>query len=126
MSDAPAAARKLQLQSGQTVALVDCPRALERTLLSDVPGLRRVEDPSSADAVIAFVIRSEELGTAGQAAIDAARRGAVAWLAYPKGGRLGTDLNRDMLRETLARQGIQPVRQVAVDEVWSALRFRPS
>jgi hypothetical protein len=26
----------------------------------------------------------------------------------------------------LAAEGIQPVRQVAIDETWSALRFRPA
>lgn len=46
--------------------------------------------------------------------------------AYPKAGQLGTDLNRDILGGALAGEGVQPVRQVAIDEVWSALRFRPS
>jgi hypothetical protein len=27
---------------------------------------------------------------------------------------LGTDLNRDILRETLADRGVQPIRQVAI------------
>ncbi|MBV9100412.1 MAG: hypothetical protein JOZ46_07810 [Candidatus Dormibacteraeota bacterium] len=126
MSDPPAAAGKLQLQSGQTVALLNCPRALERTLLNDVDGLRRMDrDPASADAVIAFVIRSDELSTVARPAIDAGRRDALAWLAYPKGGRLGTDLNRDSLRAALEADGVQPVRQVALDDVWSALRLRP-
>ena len=47
-------------------------------------------------------------------------------VAYPKGGQLGTDLNRDSLAATLKTHGIQPVRQVALDDVWSALRFRPA
>jgi hypothetical protein len=46
--------------------------------------------------------------------------------AYPKAGKLGTDLNRDVLAALLAGQGVQPVRQVAIDETWSALRFRPA
>ena len=35
-------------------------------------------------------------------------------------GKLGTDLNRDILAASLAAAGIQPVRQIAIDEVWSA------
>jgi hypothetical protein len=46
-------------------------------------------------------------------------------VCYPKSGQLGTDLNRDSLAALLRTSGIQPVRQVAIDEVWSALRFRP-
>jgi len=42
-----------------------------------------------------------------------------------KPGQLGTDLNRDSLAALLAEGSVQPVRQIAIDAVWSALRFRP-
>jgi hypothetical protein len=42
-----------------------------------------------------------------------------------KPGQLDTDLNRDVLWKHMLRKGVQAVRQVAIDEVWSALRFRP-
>jgi len=44
----------------------------------------------------------------------------------PKGGKLGTDLNRDSLARAAADLGVQPVRQIALDDVWSGLRFRPA
>ena len=57
-------------------------------------------------------------------------RSAVAdrltWVAYPKGGQLGTDLNRDSLAELLRQEGAQPVTQISIDATWSALRFRPA
>ncbi len=62
----------------------------------------------------------------GQPALEAARRDKLAWIAYPKARKLGTDLNRDVLSESVASEGVQPVRQVAIDDVWSALRFRPA
>ncbi|NTX34847.1 hypothetical protein HUA78_10380 [Myxococcus sp. CA033] len=46
-------------------------------------------------------------------------------MAHPKAGQLDTDLNRDILARRLEQEGIQAVRQVAIDTVWSALRFRP-
>lgn len=36
-----------------------------------------------------------------------------------------SDLNRDTLWPVLVEYGMRPVSQVAVDEVWSAPRFRP-
>jgi hypothetical protein len=42
------------------------------------------------------------------------------------GGQLVTDLNRDRLVAALADQGVQPVRQISIDDTWSALRFRPA
>ena len=45
------------------------------------------------------------------------------WVAYPKANR--TDVNRDTLWPILAEYGLRPITQIAVDDVWSALRFRP-
>jgi hypothetical protein len=50
----------------------------------------------------------------------------LAWVSYPKGGHLGTGLNRDLLAAALSAHGVQPVRQVSIDGIWSALRFRPA
>ena len=50
---------------------------------------------------------------------------AVLWIAYPKAGKLDTDLNRDVLWKLLDGNGIRPVRQIAIDDTWSAMRFRP-
>ncbi len=124
MPDEPAGQR-LQLKPGESVALINCPRALQRTLLADVTPLRMIQDPGRADAVICFVIRLAELDEIASPFVEAARRDALAWLAYPKGGKMGTDLNRDILGRTLTDKGIKPVRQVAIDDIWSALRFRP-
>ena len=35
-------------------------------------------------------------------------------------------LNRDILVNAASAHGLQPVRQVSIDDTWSALRFRPS
>ena len=47
-------------------------------------------------------------------------------MAYPKGSskRLTCDFNRDTGWSPLRAVGFGPVRQVAIDEDWSALRFR--
>ncbi len=54
------------------------------------------------------------------------REDRLAWIAYPKAGKLGTDLNRDILAGLAQERGIRPVRQIAINETWSALRFRPA
>jgi hypothetical protein len=45
------------------------------------------------------------------------------WFCYPKGGR--ADINRDSLWPMVAEHGLRPITNVAIDETWSALRFRP-
>lgn len=37
-----------------------------------------------------------------------------------------TDINRDVGWDVVKRAGFEPVSQVSIDDVWSALRFRPS
>ena len=109
-------ARKLQLGPGQSLQVAGAPADVD---LSALP-----VDPSGT-AALAFVRMAAELDSAG-AALDAAREDRLSWIAYPKGGGLGTDLNRDRLADAVRARGLQPVRQVAIDEVWSALRFRPA
>ena len=108
---------KLQIKAGQTVALVNPPSGFQL----DAP---TAEDRD--DAVLLFVRDRDELETLGEAFFRAARDDRLAWLAYPKAGQLDTDLNRDTLWEQTKSRGVRPVRQVSIDEVWSALRFRPS
>ncbi|WP_225826449.1 hypothetical protein [Streptomyces naphthomycinicus] len=110
---------KLQIKPGQRVVVLGQPDDVH--LEVETAG-----DAAAADAVLAFVTTSGDLlGADAQAALAAARRDALAWVAYPKGGRLGTDLNRDTLAAALSEHGVRPVRQIAIDDTWSALRFRP-
>lgn len=114
---------KLQIKAGQRVATL--------AGSDDVPpvvaaGTETTEEPEAADVIVAFVRARSDLDTVAAPAIEAARRDKLAWIAYPKAGQLGTDLNRDILAGALADRGVQPVRQVAIDAVWSALRFRPA
>jgi hypothetical protein len=107
-------ARKLQLGAA-AIRVLNAPPGLDLDLPTD-------ED---AAAVLVFVRDRSELEGTAEPALEAARADRLAWIAYPKGGQQGTDLNRDILWKALEGRGVRPVRQVSVDAVWSALRFRP-
>ena len=113
---------KLQLKSGGSVALVDAPEGFEDDDLAKRP----IASPAKADLVLVFARDSTRLGHRAKTLGDAATRGALTWVAYPKAGQLGTDLNRDRVRERVLEHGLDTVRQVALDELWSALRLKPS
>ena len=117
MSAVLALSAKLQIREGQKVALINPPPGFDLdALTADGP----------ADAMLLFVRNRDELEALGEPLFDAARDDRLAWLAYPKAGQLETDLNRDILWELTKPRGVKPVRQVSIDEVWSALRFRPA
>jgi hypothetical protein len=113
---------KLQIKPGQRVAAL----AADSDVPSVVTEANPSADPGAADAVVAFARNQAELDSVAAPAIEAARLDKLAWIAYPKAGKLGTDLNRDILAALLTERGVQPVRQVAIDDTWSALRFRPA
>lgn len=50
----------------------------------------------------------------------------ILWMVYPKGSskRYTCEFNRDTGWAALGAAGFEPVRMVAIDEDWSALRFR--
>jgi len=51
---------------------------------------------------------------------------SVLWFAYPKGtSKIKTDIHRDILWMLGEEFGITTVAAIAIDDTWSALRFRP-
>jgi hypothetical protein len=76
--------------------------------------------------VLAFAITQAELDRLSAIVVRAATGDAVVWIAYPKGSsrRYSCEFNRDSGWSVLGAAGFEPVRQVAIDADWSALRFR--
>ncbi len=108
-------ASKLNLKDGMTLRVLDRPEDVD---LDDVV----VE--GGGDGVLLFARTLADVDAKAAAVVEAAKADHLAWIAYPKAGLLGTDLNRDKLARHLKPRGIAPVRMVAVDDVWSAMRFR--
>ena len=127
-------AKKLRLAHEHTVAVLNAPDGY--LVLLD-PGPRDISTQAhqgqSFDAVVLFVRNVDELRRLGGVAIAATRPNGLFWIAYPKGGQAAgvTDLpatpwwvQRDVLGEITSVTGYKPVAFVAVDETWTALRFK--
>ena len=80
------------------------------------------------DFLVAFLLDPAHIAQLAQELrqVDQARD-PVLWFAYPKKSskRYQTGLSRDHGWEPMGAIGLEPVRQVALDDDWSALRFRP-
>jgi len=76
--------------------------------------------------VLGFAVTQAEMATRAQALCAAATPEAIVWLCYPKqtSKAFKSDLNRDVLWKLVEPLGLQPNRQIAIDDDWSALRFK--
>ena len=94
-------------------------------LLEPLPGgVRPVDALEEATTALVF---ADDAGSLRD--ILAAHKGQLArpstlWVAYPKANR--ADINRDSLWPILGEYRMRPIAQVSVNEVWSAMRFRPA
>lgn len=73
-----------------------------------------------------FVNNAAEVDEWAPKAIPLLNEEAVFWITYPKqSSKVKTDINRDTLAEQMQKNtAYRPVSNVAVDDKWSALRFR--
>jgi hypothetical protein len=116
--------KKLQLKEGQRVLLFNAPEGY-RERLAD-PAIE-TGPHGSFDHVHVFVKDSDELKRFAPQAFQAVKPGGILWIAYPKlSSGVKSDLTRDVGWEVVFQAGLRPVTQVAIDETWSALRFKPS
>ncbi len=112
-------AEKLLLKPG--VALW-CSDPARLSLLGDLPA-GVTANLAGASAAVLFVDSRASAGAAAKRHARALLATPLVWFLYPKGGR--ADINRDSLWPIVAEHGMRPITQVAVDDTWSALRFRP-
>ena len=121
-------ARKLGLNPGMR-ALIIAPPPGYLKLLAPLPDSLTVS--SKADGVYPFVqvfaMRLSEIGEFAKKLPKYAAPNALVWISYPKKtSKLKGDLSRDVIRKAMSRAGWRAVSIVAIDVVWSALRFRPT
>lgn len=121
--------KKLNYKNQQTIHLAQAPDSfqLETKAMGAVAfvivGLTGKE---SIEFLLAFVTKQSEVNSLSKKASSRLVDDGLLWLAYPKGSskKYTCDFNRDTGWDELGKLGFEPVRQVAIDEDWTALRFR--
>ena len=119
---------KLNLKEQKKIVVLNAPASFEQELksLRGIAVLRDLKDAEPVEFALAFVTKQKEVDTLGKAFGKKAQGDAVVWLAYPKGSSKNykSEINRDAGWQVLGDAGFEPVRMVAIDEDWSAVRFR--
>ncbi len=119
---------KLQLKDQKEVVVLNAPASFEPELarLKGVSVTRSVKEANEIAFSIAFVMTQPEVEAAVKGVAARVKGDAVVWFAYPKQSskRYTSTINRDSGWESLGKAGFESVRMVAIDEDWSAVRFR--
>lgn len=121
--------KKLNYKGQERILVLNAPESFEPSLESLAEEAEVVRETAHAckyGFVMVFAVRKAELDILVTQAVPQLETDAVFWICYPKGTskRYRCDFNRDTGWELLGGYNMEPVRQVAIDEDWSALRFR--
>lgn len=120
-------AKKLQVKPGKHWLLFNAP-ANYLSLLEPLPDGAIVSHEAKGvfDGIQLFVKNSPELIESLKVVVPALRADSVFWIIYPKkNSGIETDLAMMGSWTAPADHGLEPVASAAVDETWTALRFRP-
>jgi hypothetical protein len=120
--------KKLGIKPGQKMLILNAPEAYMH-LLGTLPEGAEVKTRAEGtfDFVQAFMYNKADVESYAMAAMQALKPGGLLWFTYPKKtSSIKTDITRDNGWEEVMNAGIRPVTQIAIDETWSALRFRPT
>ncbi|MCI4671004.1 MAG: hypothetical protein MRZ79_22900 [Bacteroidia bacterium] len=122
--------KKLQFKDQEKIVILQAPESF-RSAMEEMKALTRIMEEVNEEAIswiLAFAEKSPVLDGIYQSIEGKmSAHDPVLWIAYPKKSstRYKSDIHRDSGHwAPLGKMGFEGVRSVAIDEDWSALRFR--
>jgi hypothetical protein len=119
---------KLNYKNQQEIHVINAPESFAPHL-EEMKALCRINkdlEKGLVSFLLIFVTRTDEINDYAMRLHDFQIEDPVVWFAYPKKSsrKFRSDISRDSGWSPLGDLGFEPVRQIAIDEDWSALRFR--
>jgi hypothetical protein len=121
--------KKLNYKKQPQILAINAPESFsnELIIMAESASIFKSEDEiSGIEFALVFVTKQLEIDELIPKIFPKLKADAVLWFCYPKGTskKYKCDFNRDTGWEELKKYKLEPVRQVAIDDDWSALRFR--
>jgi hypothetical protein len=121
--------KKLNYKNQKQICIINAPSSFKKEMdemaslaiiKTSLAGIKRIE------FILAFVTRQQEVDELTKKVVPLMEADGILWFAYPKSTskKYKCEFNRDTGWSVLGKLGYEGVRAVAIDEDWSALRFR--
>jgi hypothetical protein len=118
--------KKLGIKPNHKLLILNAPESYLETLGSLPEGTEIKTAEGSFDLIQIFLYNKVDVEKYAPIGIQAVKPGGLLWFTYPKKtAKIKSDITRDTGWESVRAVGWRPVTQIAIDETWSALRFRP-
>jgi hypothetical protein len=118
-------AQKLFIRDNYVVLLMNAPKGYKSALGALPKGARVVtKTKEQVDLIQLFARHKAKMSELLENAKPLLKKEGLLWATYPKAGQLDTDLKREVVWECGHQIGMDCVSQIAVDDVWSALRMK--
>jgi hypothetical protein len=121
--------KKLQFKQTDKIYILNAPKEFKSNLeeMAEITTIKKSPKcKQKYDFVVYFVKSCEDIQKYAQKAADKLNDDAILWFAYPKKSsrKYQSDISRDNGWKPLGSLGFEGVRQIAIDDDWSALRFK--
>lgn len=120
--------KKLNFKDQPSIVIMNAPESFNNDL-QEMKVITKVATTIPSGEIsffLGFVTRQTEVDSLVAKVIPRMARDGLFWFAYPKGSskKYKCEFNRDSGWNMLGKHNYEPVRMIAIDEDWSALRFR--
>jgi hypothetical protein len=118
---------KLQLKDEKNLLIQGLPSSIEKQFvkLSFSKNVTPLLKTKKIDFALIFAINHNQLCNILKEVLPAVSEDCKLWVAYPKStSKIASDLNRECSWKILSDSDYESVRQVAIDHVWTAMRFK--
>lgn len=121
--------KKLNYKDQAAIVVLNAPEELWHDFQQTATNAVLKNDLSSIEEIsfaLVFVTQESEIVDFVNKSSSSLSNDTTLWMCYPKKSskKYKSGINRDSGWEAMGQLGMEPVRQVAIDEDWSALRFR--
>jgi hypothetical protein len=121
--------KKMNYKDQKLIHVLQSPDSFEHELQEMAPFAavkKQLKASEKGSFILAFCSKQSEIDKLAVLFDKTLESDGLLWFAYPKGTskKYKCDFNRDNGWQVLGDLGFEPVRMVAIDEDWSALRFR--